>query len=1002
MQFLLGLILMLHLFTLAFSRINPTHSVNVPEIEYQYTLETITLSLHIPSIQWQPTKMGTSISILNAEILSHPGDPDIPYFSTTLALPPGTSLQTFIDISPAQHIAAPSDLKYSPALETDLIFNSPTVGYNLCSQEVTQKPIQIGDAFWYRDQYLVSINFYPVRWDCGSHKFLFNKDLKLKIILDSPVEPAEDLNIDILDDSNLRQMDIINPYDSLLWKSDPPVLWGGNLRYPWETRARIEIEEPGIYRIIYEDLHGVGFSLDGIDPTYFHIENQGREIAYQFEGDEDDLFEPGESLLFFGEHFQGDYLSSLYAHQADHWPAFGSWQPEFSDFMLEKYTNINVYWLYISEEPGLRITEIDGTPQSGNLVTTFVDHARFEEEKVWWTTHFTNEDTWFWEYVEVKNFPLTRNYLINLIDPKISPNHEALIEGQIVSATSSSALNPDHHLQFLLNDQLLSDDDWDGAIRHSFIGTINQQNLISGENNFSYKVHSVGLPASRYGFDWISVSYLRELKAVNDQLLFEINPSEADNVQIANLSSPENYLWNISNPLHPVAISSPEFEAGFLTFNQGNIEQHQYIVSNLSAVKPVSEKLSLYAPRDLLSPYQQADYLIISPMIFHDTLQSQADYRSSQGYKVHLVDLQDVYNQFNFGISHPIAIKNFFGYTYQHWEKPAPTYVLLVGDGHWDLRKTRSTSEIFLPPNFVWVDPLQGEVDSLSDLVAVAGDDIFPDAMIGRLPVNTTQELQAYIDKTIIFENENSEYKKNLTFVADNFYLQDSENCTDDDPATICLTDTAGNFPALVNQVIADEIHQPYQINKIFLDEYNCRSLGSDHCSLVTDDIIYAFNQGNQIISYNGHGAISNWASEKVFHVDHIPSLSNADLYPVVFSLDCVDGYWYFPPNLDGQTTDRRSLAEELTRVPDKGAVAMLSSPGNGYVNGHELLQRGFFSAFSNLPHPALGALDLNAKLTLMANHGNDSLIFTYMIFGDPALQLSPIDWGIYLPLVTR
>jgi hypothetical protein len=121
-----------------------------------------------------------------------------------------------------------------------------------------------------------------------------------------------------------------------------------------------------------------------------------------------------------------------------------------------------------------------------------------------------------------------------------------------------------------------------------------------------------------------------------------------------------------------------------------------------------------------------------------------------------------------------------------------------------------------------------------------------------------------------------------------------------------------------------------------------------------------------------------------------------------VFSLDCVDGYWYYPPNIPGQTTDRRSLAEELTRVPEKGAIAMLSSPGNGYINGHELLQRGFFSAFSNLAHPTLGALDLNAKITLMANHGNDSLIFTYMIFGDPALQLSPIDWGIYLPLVTR
>ncbi len=597
---------------------------------------------------------------------------------------------------------------------------------------------------------------------------------------------------------------------------------------------------------------------------------------------------------------------------------------------------------------------------------------------------------------------MTKSYWVNLIDPVISPNHDALIEGQIVSATSSSAINPDHHLQFFLNDELLADDYWDGAVRHSFSGRINQQYLKVGENKFSYTVHSVGLPASRYGFDWFSVCYLRELKAVNDQLLFNINPMEAVDVQIANLSSPENFLWNISNPLLPVAIRNLEFNAGLLTFYQDNIDQQQYVVSNMSAIKPVSENLSLYAPLDLLSPNQQADFLIISPTIFLDTLQSLVEYRSSQGYQVRLVDLQDVYNQFNYGISHPIAIKNFFGYIYQHWDSPAPQYVLLVGDGHWDLKKTRSTSEIFLPPNFVWVDPLQGEVDSLSDLVAVAGDDIFPDAMIGRLPVNTTQELQAYIDKTNQFENGNPVYKQNLTFVADNYYLQDPDNCTDYDPATLCLTDSAGNFPAIVNQIIAEEIHQPYQINKIFLDEYDCRSVGSENCSLVTDDIIQSFNQGNQIISFNGHGAIPYWAAEKIFHVDHIPQLSNQDLYPVVFSLDCVDGYWYFPPNLEGQTTDRRSLAEELTRVADKGAVAMLSSPGNGYVNGHELLQRGFFSAFSNLSHPTLGALDLNAKLTLMTNHGNDSLIFTYMIFGDPALQLSPIRSGIHLPLVSR
>jgi hypothetical protein len=78
------------------------------------------------------------------------------------------------------------------------------------------------------------------------------------------------------------------------------------------------------------------------------------------------------------------------------------------------------------------------------------------------------------------------------------------------------------------------------------------------------------------------------------------------------------------------------------------------------------------------------------------------------------------------------------------------------------------------------------------------------------------------------------------------------------------------------------------------------------------------------------------------------------------------------------------------------------ASPGNGYLNGHELLQSGFFSTFNSDPNPTLGKLDINAKLNLMNSNGNGSLIYSYMIFGDPALRLHPINAAIYLPLVTK
>jgi len=783
-----------------------------------------------------------------------------------------------------------------------------------------------------------------------------------------------------------------------------PVLWGGESRDPWELRAKIEVVQSGIYKITYEDLITIGFSPESINPNFLQMENQGRPVSYLFEGDSDQIFEAGESLLFYGGALSGEYLSSLYKHQSDHWPLIDGWQPEFSSHMIEKYTDTNVYWLYLSDEPGLRIGDRDGSPGDEQIVTSFRNLMMVDDENVWWTTHFTSEDTWFLGYYKISTFPYSHQYNLTLVDPVVDVDHTAIVSGQIISATSNTATSPDHHVQFFLNGQLISDDYWDGAISYEFSGEINQQYLVDGENEFSFTVLSQGLPVTAYAINHFSIDFQRKLSVKNGKLLFDHNPSGQATFNITGLGTESYDLWDISDPLNPIQVINTEYSDQQLSFADNSSSLRKYILMDSESLYSAADNLSLYQPVDLLSLNQQADYFIISPSLFMQTIQPLADYRESQGYKVRIIDIEDIYNQFNFGISHPIAIKNFFGYAYQHWQKPTPQYVLLVGDGHWDLKNLRSQHEIQNPPNFVWVDPVQGEVDSLSDLVAVAGDDIFPDAMIGRLPVNNNEELAIIIQKIIQFENASGDWLKNLTFVADNYYLQNPETypaCIDDNPITICPTDTAGNFPALVNNLISEVFDKPYQISKIFLDDYDCRSISSENCEEVTHLILNSFQQGNQFITYSGHGAIPFWSAEKVFHVDDIPALSNQEKSPIVFSLDCVDGYWYFPPDLSGET-DRRSLSEELIRANGMGAVAVYASPGNGYLNGHELLQSGFFSTFNSDPNPTLGKLDINAKLNLMNSNGNGSLIYSYMIFGDPALRLHPINAAIYLPLVTK
>ena len=73
-----------------------------------------------------------------------------------------------------------------------------------------------------------------------------------------------------------------------------------------------------------------------------------------------------------------------------------------------------------------------------------------------------------------------------------------------------------------------------------------------------------------------------------------------------------------------------------------------------------------------------------------NAIQPLLDRRAAQGLRVAKVDIQDVYDEFSAGLVYPPAIRDFLSHAYHHWNGAAqpPKYVLLVGDGHYDLSAT--------------------------------------------------------------------------------------------------------------------------------------------------------------------------------------------------------------------------------------------------------------------------------------------------------------------------
>jgi hypothetical protein len=96
-------------------------------------------------------------------------------------------------------------------------------------------------------------------------------------------------------------------------------------------------------------------------------------------------------------------------------------------------------------------------------------------------------------------------------------------------------------------------------------------------------------------------------------------------------------------------------------------------------------------PSALATTSHQADYLVISHANFLAAAQPLEALREANGLETELFDLQDIYDEFSYGIIDPAAIRSFIAYAYAQWQAPAPNYVLLVGDGTYDPKNHENT-----------------------------------------------------------------------------------------------------------------------------------------------------------------------------------------------------------------------------------------------------------------------------------------------------------------------
>lgn len=348
-------------------------------------------------------------------------------------------------------------------------------------------------------------------------------------------------------------------------------------------------------------------------------------------------------------------------------------------------------------------------------------------------------------------------------------------------------------------------------------------------------------------------------------------------------------------------------------------------------------------PSMLSTPVHNAALVIISHKNFLAQAEDWAAYRRSQGTTVEVVDVVDVYDEFNYGVLSADAIRGFLQYAKENWQTP-PQYVLLIGDASFDARNYEGNGNFnFVPTKMV--DTIYSETGS-DESLADFNDDGLAEIAVGRIPARTTQVVTDVLAKVTRFEQTISQASsRGALFVSDN---------------------PDGYDFAAVNQRLS--LLLPASMPKTF----TARSTPNAQTALINE-----LNTGKFLVNYSGHGHVSTWASTNFFGNANIPQLTNAANLSVFTLLTCLNGY-FIQPNSD-------SMSEVLLKSNNGGAIAVWASTGLTTPDVQEIMAARFYSQITAGNMTRLGDLIKDAKSVVS---GGRDVRMSWALLGDPMLKM--------------
>lgn len=572
--------------------------------------------------------------------------------------------------------------------------------------------------------------------------------------------------------------------------------------------------------------------------------------------------------------------------------------------------------------------------------TLHVEEDRIEANNV---SSDPDGDFWVWDYAfagyQAVNLPFRTDGLAGTGPAAVTVRLKGGVEAPGY---------PDHHARILLNGSVLGDVSFDGLNSAEATLHFDSGLLVDGANQLTVEgLTDTGAPYSLFYVDSFDVTFESRYRVSGNR--GEFGAAGNRSMFISGFTREDISVFDITDPNRPVLVAAPvsrHVDGTYGAVVASSDPSARYYAVTPDALRSPSRVLP-DTPSSLKSRNNHGEYLVITTEALMETAQTLADYRGDLRSQV--VDIEDIYDEFNFGNASPYALRDFLTYARANW-RSAPRYVVLAGDGTYDYKNVQGFGNNLIPTRMADTPLGLYQADSWFIARHLASE---PEIALGRLPVTTNDELSEVIRKIIARETALGEaWLEKTLLLADN-------------------PDEAGDFVASLEGVASSlPVGTPLVRAYFTID-----GVWGSRAKLIN-----GINGGTGFVSYFGHGGFDQLAGESVLTSWDAALFTNAQQPAVMTAMTCLAGNSTLP--------GASGLGETLVRQPGGGLVAMWGPSGWSENHLAEPLANEFYRAAFAAGNVRLGDA-VNASRQVYRESGRPAYMLSiYNLLGDPALRL--------------